>query len=82
MARKAATISPVDPEPTTADLCRDGCLSLDDAARYCGLTLDTFREHVLPHVAVVAFGRCKVVPKLELTRFLADRLAAGKGGPA
>ena len=45
-------------------------LSVDEAARAIGVSRDHFDRHVLPRIRVAHVGRRKLVPVVELERFL------------
>lgn len=45
-------------------------LPLDRAAAAVGVSENTFRRHVLPRVRSVKVGRVRVVPVIELERWL------------
>lgn len=50
-------------------------LSRKQAAAYLGISLDTFREQVLPHLRVVQLERRQLIPVDELQRFVRERMA-------
>lgn len=54
---------PTEPVPRLA-------LTLDEAAASVGVSLKTFRRHVLPHIRVVHVGAARMVPSRELERYL------------
>jgi hypothetical protein len=45
-------------------------VSREEASNLIGISLDTFEEHVLPHLRVCKIGRRVVVPVKELGRWL------------
>jgi hypothetical protein len=42
------------------------------AAAACGVSLETFDEHIRPHLAAVHVGTVTLYPRAELERFLAE----------
>ena len=66
---------PVSGEPGPAQgTARSGFLSLDVAQRLVGIDLwlieSHFRRHVLPHIRSIKGGRVRIVPVIELERWL------------
>lgn len=47
-------------------------LSIEEACAALGVSWDMWNEHIAPHVGVVRVGRRKLVPVVELERWLAD----------
>ena len=45
-------------------------LPVDQAAASLGLGESHFRQHVLPHVRTIKVGRVRIVPVIELERWL------------
>lgn len=45
-------------------------LPVDQAAASLGLAESHFRQHVLPHVRTIKVGRVRIVPVIELERWL------------
>ena len=45
-------------------------LPIAQAAASLGLTENHFRQHVLPHVRTLKVGRVRIVPVIELERWL------------
>lgn len=45
-------------------------LSIEQAATSLGISVNTFRRHVLPHVRTIAVGKVRIVPVVELERWM------------
>ncbi len=45
-------------------------LNVEQAAASLGVGVNTFRRHVLPHVGSVKVGQVRIVPVVELERWL------------
>lgn len=45
-------------------------LPVDQAAASLGIGENHFRQHVLPHVRTIKVGRVRIVPVIELERWL------------
>jgi hypothetical protein len=45
-------------------------LSVDQAAASLGVSPNTFRRYVLPHVRSIKLGKVRIVPVLELEKWL------------
>ena len=52
---------------------RDNALviSREEAAEYLGVSLQTFKRHVQPHIRTVSVGRRVLVPVASLQQFVA-----------
>ena len=45
-------------------------LPVEQAAESLGLSQSHFRQHVLPHIRSIKVGRVRIVPVIELERWL------------
>ncbi|HUR86950.1 MAG TPA: hypothetical protein VMY78_16575 [Solirubrobacteraceae bacterium] len=57
-------------EPTEPAHVPSLALPVDYVAASLGLSENHFREHVLPHVRSIKVGRVRIVPVIELERWL------------
>jgi hypothetical protein len=62
MAPVTAAREPVDVSPLA--------LSIDQAAAALGVSANTFRRYVLPHVRSIKLGKVRIVPVVELEKWL------------
>jgi hypothetical protein len=50
-------------------------LKRDEAARSLGISLDSFERHVQPEIRLVRRGTLRLVPVVELDRWVRDNMA-------
>jgi hypothetical protein len=75
--RVAALLAERLPAPPDHPVAEDGRLALtrDEAAAAIGMSRDSFERHVLPNLRVIRAGRLRLVPVVELERWIAENAA-------
>jgi excisionase family DNA binding protein len=80
MARPA---KPADPTPTAADICADGALSVESAAKLCDVSVKEIRRAIdRGELEVLYWGRLPRIPRAVVVAHLAAKLEAERAARA